>query len=394
VTGSAAGFDQVMVTVLDDRGGFVEQKKGVVEPEASTFTVGVSRALSEGERVEVLGLKANGGSKARSDLPTPAIVQPSTYNWGRNRMYFSLGALSSNQDADFQKVRPYVSLNFDTNWMHIVTCYAFKRELLPFNESDRAILDYTGATASFKDGKMPPRIKDIRDLLSPEGRELLQAELDESSVYRNREDLRWRCDHGPFVEGKAHILLNTYAEFRLMNSHSLALNELKAQNIKSDKRASSFEFGTYLPINFARTSWWYGGQKQALFLAPIVKGGIESIPRPDGTPSDSGYGIFKYIASGIRLGHYRVLPNSQSVAPELISWVDLTTGKWDRFRNDSIPNRSLMRFEVTGRVKVPYTPVTLGFSSNTGSGPDEFTFFAGTRFDVGKILSRIAPNLK
>lgn len=395
VTGSAAGFDQVMVTVLDDREGFVEQKQGVVEQAASTFTVGLSRALSESERVDVLGLKGTGDAKTKSDLPTRVIVQPSTYNWGRNRMYFSLGALTSNQDDDFKKFRPYLSLNFDTNWIHHVYCYQFELEMLSFNESDREILGKNEeAIASFKDGKMPQNINDIQDTLSPEGKNILQAERDEWSVYRNRGDLRGRCDHGPFREGKGHIRLNTYAEFRLMNSQSLALNELKAENIKSGKRAASFEFGTYLPINFARTSWSYNGQKQALFLAPIAKGGIESIPKPDSATSDAGYGIFKYMASGIRLGHYVVLPNSQSVAPELVSWVDLTIGKWDRFHNDSIPNRSLMRFEATGRVKVPYTPATLGFSSNTGSGPDEFTFFAGTRFDVGKILSRIAPNLK
>ncbi|MBM3725818.1 MAG: hypothetical protein FJW40_10395 [Acidobacteria bacterium] len=52
------------------------------------------------------------------------------------------------------------------------------------------------------------------------------------------------------------------------------------------------------------------------------------------------------------------------------------------------------RFEVTGRLKIPYSPFQVGFSTNSGPGRDEFQLFAGTRIDLTRVLSKIAPNLR
>ena len=105
-----------------------------------------------------------------------------------------------------------------------------------------------------------------------------------------------------------------------------------------------------------RTSWKFDGQRQALFIAPIFKGGIETIPlstspgriTADGKVVLDSHDAFKFLAGGVRLGHYRAFPNSHSVAPVLISWIDFTWGRWDRMlRGDYPPYSVPMRFEST-----------------------------------------------
>ncbi len=84
----------------------------------------------------------------------------------------------------------------------------------------------------------------------------------------------------------------------------------------------------------------------------------------------------------------------------------MTWGRWDR-----LPASDLLykdgkvnvkdgkvhygtRLEVTGHLKIPYSPFTIGVRTNTGAGRDEYSVFAGTRIDLTKILSKIAPAIK
>jgi hypothetical protein len=71
------------------------------------------------------------------------------------------------------------------------------------------------------------------------------------------------------------------------------------------------------------------------------------------------------LAGGLRIGHFRAFSNSHSVSPSLISWVDFTWGRWDRLPASDLLDKNGKvrygtRFEVAGRLKIPYSPFTIG----------------------------------
>ena len=137
---------------------------------------------------------------------------------------------------------------------------------------------------------------------------------------------------------------------------------------------------------------------QAIFLAPIVKGGFY-IPGdgevPAGTTVD-GKGVYGYYSGGLRIGHFTLPTDPQNVAPQLLSYIDMTFGQWDNFR---LPGKTAgttyvpVRFDSTGRLKIPATPIYIGYEVSKGHGPSDFRVFIGTRFDVGQLLSKLLPSV-
>jgi len=79
----------------------------------------------------------------------------------------------------------------------------------------------------------------------------------------------------------------------------------------------------------------------------------------------------------------------KSEGPSLLSYIDLTAGKWQNFRLD--PMHTTIRFDGSGRFMIPHTPLYVGAEINLGRGPEDIRFLGGTRIDIGSILGKVLP---
>jgi len=152
-------------------------------------------------------------------------------------------------------------------------------------------------------------------------------------------------------------------------------------------------------------------EKNALFVAPLAKGGIITVTGDRQTAEAQQFGhddVFNFYSLGAMLGHFRLHARKKrgsneyeanpNIAPELISWLTLSMGRWENFEievptgekdamgNDIKVRQRPWRYEALGRLKIPETPIIIGFDGNFGKGPDDLRFIFGTRFDIGKIM--------
>jgi hypothetical protein len=199
-------------------------------------------------------------------------------------------------------------------------------------------------------------------------------------------------------------LFNTSFEGRLSQAPITDLrSEAGLSVILQNPQSAVFELAAYAPVFKSWTSWRFGDQDNTLFIAPIVKAGtIVPTGKHEGVFSDARQNTYHYWNAGFRFGHLQLDPRPKSVAPELLSHLDVTVGKFDNFRTprrrpptgeplegDQF-NRDL-RVETHGRFKIPFMPIYLGFTSNFGPGPDDTRVFFGTRFDIGEAIAKVIP---
>jgi len=185
----------------------------------------------------------------------------------------------------------------------------------------------------------------------------------------------------------------------------------------TSRKAAMMQAGIYLPMYWPFMMWDRNVERvgrsarretNALFVAPLAKGGILTTTGQQ-TAEAKQFGqddIFNFYSFGGMIGHFRLHgrggsqhfhPN-RDVAPELISWLSITYGRWENFEvetptgmkdatgHDILWRQRPWRWEALGRLKIPETPFIIGFDGNFGKGPDDLRFIFGTRFDMGKIL--------
>jgi hypothetical protein len=186
----------------------------------------------------------------------------------------------------------------------------------------------------------------------------------------------------------------------------------------SSQKAAVLEVGVYLPMYWDFMTWKRDvtrvgrsprKEDNALFIAPMAKGGVATITGTSTTAEASRFGgddVFNFFSFGARIGHFRT-HRSRDLAPELISWLDLSVGRWEHFEfeepvldaagrtlkdssgNDIKVRRRPWRYEARGALRIPETPFLIGFEGNFGKGPDDLRFIFGTRFDIAKVLKTL-----
>lgn len=174
-------------------------------------------------------------------------------------------------------------------------------------------------------------------------------------------------------------LFNTSFEGRLSQAPSATANA-----IIQNPRSGALEMAAYVPSLARSMQWEYKGRENALFFAPLVKVGLQPVihdPLPEAKRNPS---IMAWHSYGFRFGHFSIDPRRQTIAPELLSYLDLTFGKFDSFLDNGVRR---WRVESSGRFKFPGTPIYAGFGTNFGPGPDDLRVFFGTRFDLGKAIA-------
>lgn len=163
--------------------------------------------------------------------------------------------------------------------------------------------------------------------------------------------------------------------------------------VLSSRKAASVQAGVYLPVT--ATEWKINNSPNSLFVAPLARVAFttpaESSPKPEV--------LFTSYAFGLRLGHYRETESADQ-APELISNIDLTLGRFENLEHFEAGNPGLRvrewRYAIDGTLRIPETPFIIGFSANVGAVrsrrknlttvPDDLRFLFGVRFDGARLF--------
>jgi hypothetical protein len=149
------------------------------------------------------------------------------------------------------------------------------------------------------------------------------------------------------------------------------------------------EGGVYTPFVLPSTQWHFRGQANAFFIAPLAK---YVFLDPDSTPAGAttAFNVYRAYAGGFRLGHFRLPARFNQEGPALLSYLDVTAGRWENYRESNGTRGT--RLDVNGRYKIPLTILYIGFEANVGPGGSDFRLFAGTRVDVASILGKLLPS--
>ncbi len=359
------------------------------------------------------------GLAAREAVGGTAEVAPE-YDWGRARGYFAGGAILSKERDDFSKTDIFLDFTLDKNYF------------------------------TFKKGP----IKDINTFFN--------ARLTSIPVAQPSPSASPSASPTPAPSPAA--------------SPTPPCNTPECQNFISSRKGAMMQAGFYAPIYGKHFSWIiekplpsvfevtrnadgtenrrekkrYSVEKNALFIAPLAKGGIQTITGDRRTAEADRFGrddIFNFFSLGAMFGHFRLptmsdectadekgkadgtkrtrqeleliaevlrtayeecgrygvknISRNRDYSPELISWLTISAGRFESFevnvpteeRNaageEITVRRRPWRWEALGRLKIPETNFIVGFDGNFGKGPDDLRFIFATRFDIGKVLSAL-----
>jgi hypothetical protein len=200
----------------------------------------------------------------------------------------------------------------------------------------------------------------------------------------------------------------------------------------TQQKTARLDVGIYLP--FVAKVWTFNGVRNGLFVAPLAKVGFDTPTSPinqsqaQGQSSSAGNtsgtvvvpvnnsNFYNFYAYGGRIGHIS-LPAPEKArdsdawavneAPELNSYIDVAVGRFSNLQtvlNDGAHTR-LYRISLEGLLKVPSTPLAVGFSANLGQtnvgvntsairqkAADDLRFLIGAKFDVNKITTYLTSH--
>lgn len=200
---------------------------------------------------------------------------------------------------------------------------------------------------------------------------------------------------------------------------SACTSSTSATSFISSQKGGVVQGGLYIPLIANAWRWSHDGRDNALFVAPILKAGVDTLANTSqvtqGLSSTiqtastvSGENVFKFYAAGFRFGHFG-MSHSWNVAPYLFSFLDFTVGQWQSFRqclnfvctapssgSSTQPTNLVLPLMVglTGRLMIPKTPVLVGFDSyipitHSNQVHGDLRFLFGVRLDVGCLFNAL-----
>ena len=331
---------------------FVDGKKVdsvELDSQNGTFTANLKSPLAMGQKVTAQQVANN----TSGNMSVEVEVQPFPHDWGRANAHFTFGVVAAQERDEFSETDLHLALNLEYNWLQ------------------------------------PPPGK------------------------------------------KRSWLVTSYIDMRLTSIPVLAVAEsppadpalgdpppaVKQQDSEEDfesfvasRKAALMQAGLYAPVYFKKTTWDFKGDKNALFVGPIVKVGFQTITQAVKSARRDPDDLFEFWAAGARLGHFK-FEKSESSTPNLVSYLDITVGRWENFERCVLPpidrpteNRTGIvscetnptlapeidfRIGIEGRLKIPKTPLQFGFELNTGQGQDDLRFIIGATFDIAKGVGKL-----
>jgi hypothetical protein len=319
-------------------------------------------------------------------------------DWGRIRAYFAGGVILSHDREEFSAQDFVLALILDNAW------YQPTPPALIDQETDLACkAEAKKALTSNQLGSAPKDVNEYR-------RQLLKTDR----CWKSRWKLRWQVNSFLDVRMTALPVQATEAAGTATAAASDAsTTATKAMATKAaaapgsitaaaeaatedtflvSRKAALIHFGIYTPFYGRMTMWRYQGHPNALFVAPVLRMGVQTINRGDEALNFSGEeddNVYYFWSGGLGIGHYK-LSDSKDRAPELISYLHITRGKFENFRRlDDSPSFKPLRWAVEGRLKIPETPMQVGLDANFGRGPDSVSFVFATRFDIGELFGKL-----
>jgi len=303
---------------------------------------------------------------------------PGNLDWGRVKALFMVGAIFSNQDQSFSQSNLFASLLLDKAW-RLPGEYGYA-------ETANGYENFPGT------GGRRPGINSF-----------FEARLTAIPVSSN-----------------------TQTDSKAGQSGSSSQSSSTTQTVSSflsNQKDARFDFGLYSP--FLITHWTHDQGPQSLYLAPLVKGGFDtltsstSVTVPGSSSSGSSSSgtiqvprVYNWFGAGLRVGHYH-LHNDANEAPDQISHLDAVFGKFSNFETlvSNCPTAltqcrtRLWRMGFEGLLQIPTPdsfPLYVGLSANIGQkafgashviaggdAGDDLRFFFGTRLDLGVLVTKL-----
>ena len=282
------------------------------------------------------------------------ITVTSLYDLGRAKVYFSVGAELQGSSGSLGNAAGFFAADIDENWF----TWNRRKDALCFSALDS--VSYIGQATR-------------------------RSGTQECGKFQRR------------------LLVNTYVEGQLTQIPTTSNSSSTSAGATASTPASSslgsltsakggyVEGGIYVPVLFGRMQWRYRGQSYAFFGAPLAKYAF-LVPGGTAVGAASNFSVYRAYAAGFRLGHYQLPDDFSRHQPRLQSYLDITGGRWENFRESN--GTRAVRLDVTGCFLIPFTPLSVGFDSNTGPGGAYFVLFAGMRLDVTSILNKVLPSTK
>jgi hypothetical protein len=357
VTGVRITVKRSALTNVLARQNYVQQKSTETVAADGGFTVTLDQPLQAGQVVMATATAAGGAEIPNSMSEIVEVIDPGS--WGRARAYFSGGVTFSKERNDFSKQDLSISFVIDKTWLQ-----AADFEL--------------GAPKATRDGFLALAA--------------IQRQAIADSVSEGRDPTRsrgmWRIRQ-----------LNSFFDARVtalpVAVQTGGSDVATREQFLGTRKGALLQVGIYAPIYGPQTAWEHNGSVHALFLAPVVRGGIATIAEGD-EPEDTQIApgdlddVHQFWSVGLGLGLYR-LTGTTNQAPELINYLHATWGRAEAFdfMENGVIERPIRLF-VEGRLMVPNTALQVGFDANLGDGRDDVRFVFGTRFDIGELIARLS----
>jgi hypothetical protein len=166
----------------------------------------------------------------------------------------------------------------------------------------------------------------------------------------------------------------------------------------SSRKGAAVQIGAYMPFYGTATTWLHAGGPHALFFAPVFRIGFQTIPGDRQSSEALAVGaddVYRFWSGGFGVGLLK-LTGTRNRAPEVISYLHLTWGHYEAFEYPRDPANhpasdiaKPLRTVAEARLKIPETPLQIGFDANLGEGHDDVRFSFGVRFDIGDLLAKL-----
>ena len=375
--------DPELAETTDDHGNQARTLLGSATATGGQFDIKLSDPLVAGQTLFLIEtITETTGSTGTDETPifSDGVMRVAAFgSWGLVRAYFTSGFLLSQDQGSFSQSSLFLAFTLDKTWK--MPGYYFGR--------------------THSDGTVTPRLK-----WPPGINSFFETRL--TSIPVNA------CAQPSGGTGTSGSSGTSACATTSATGTTTTLDTFLA-----NRKTARLDLGAYIP--FTMTGWAYKGTPNTLFLAPLAKIGFDT---PAGSlsqtqPSNATGGattsgtvtplnptnFYKFYTFGGRFGHY-AMTSSRDDAPETLSYLDFTFGRFSNLESlvqtgTQMGSRErLWRISVEGILKVPSTPLVIGFNANVGmnnpgapkiiqGAGDDLRFLFGARFDVAKLLAHI-----
>ena len=404
VTGTAAAGDAV--AICDVTTGQALQSGSVTASGSGagsgTFTANLQNPLVAGQQIQIHQAAGSSVSCSAAAVSDPVTVQ-GVADWGRVRGTFAAGTVLANNNS-FQAqglTQSSLFLDFviDKNW---------RTGGVTQDPSDPKTLHWAGHGA-----RHPILINSF-----------FETRL--TSIPETQQNVASSGTATTGTSGTSTATTGTGSTTGTTSTGSTASTQ-NGQDVLStfigSRKSALMQGGVYFPILINK--WIFQNTPNALSIAPLAKIGFITPTSPGTTVTSPNTTVmplntqqfYNYYGWGARVGHFKLSYDYQNEAPELISYLDVIVGRYSNLETlvpdlngagqaivgaNGLPfARPIRQYRVgiEGSLKVPSTPLLLGFSANLGQNlfsthrlqapNDDLRFFIGTKFDIGSVLSKV-----